>query len=152
MALRPNSGYGFFIFGVSRSHTTTRNNWYDSSGQVAARRKDRYLTTHNTYHRQTLMPSVGFETAIPASERPQTYALDRAATGTGEYLYIMEINFCRSQWSCLLRRRSAAARLLRLWVRIPPGAWMPVCCKCCVLSGRGHCDALITRPEESYRL
>ena len=29
------------------------------------------------------MPSVGFEPAIPASERPQTYALDRAATGTG---------------------------------------------------------------------
>ena len=26
-------------------------------------------------------------------------------------------------------------RLLRLWVRIPPGAWMFVCCECCVLSG-----------------
>ena len=26
------------------------------------------------------------------------------------------------------------------------------CCGCCVLSGRGLCDALITRPEESYRL
>jgi hypothetical protein len=26
------------------------------------------------------------------------------------------------------------------------------CCKCCVLSGRGLCDGLITRPEESYRL
>jgi len=29
---------------------------------------------------------------------------------------------------------------------------MSVCCECCVLSGRGLCDALITRPEESYRL
>jgi len=29
---------------------------------------------------------------------------------------------------------------------------MSVCCKCCVLSGRGLCDELITRPEESYRL
>jgi len=29
---------------------------------------------------------------------------------------------------------------------------MFVCCECCVLSGRGHCDELITRPEESYRL
>ena len=28
------------------------------------------------------MPSVGFEPTIAASERPQTYALDRAATGT----------------------------------------------------------------------
>jgi len=27
-----------------------------------------------------------------------------------------------------------------------------VCCECCVLSGRGLCDELITRPEESYRL
>jgi len=27
---------------------------------------------------------------------------------------------------------------------------MSVCCECCVLSGRGLCDALITCPEESY--
>ena len=58
----------------------------------------------------------------------------------------------RSQWPRVLRRRFAAARLLRSWVRIPPGAWMFVCCECCVLSGRGLCDELITRPEESYRM
>ena len=29
---------------------------------------------------------------------------------------------------------------------------MFVCCDCCVLSGRGLCDELITRSEESYRL
>jgi hypothetical protein len=29
---------------------------------------------------------------------------------------------------------------------------MFVLCKCCVLSGRGLCDGLITRPEESYQL
>jgi hypothetical protein len=29
---------------------------------------------------------------------------------------------------------------------------MFVCCECRVLSGRGLCDELITRPEESYRL
>jgi hypothetical protein len=57
-----------------------------------------------------------------------------------------------SQWPRCLRRMSAAARLLRLWVRIPPGAWMFVCGECCVLSGRGLCDELITRAEESYRL
>jgi len=60
--------------------------------------------------------------------------------------------YSRSRWPRGLRRWSAAARLLRLWVRIRPGAWMSVCCKCCVLSGRGLCDELITRPEESYRL
>ena len=29
------------------------------------------------------MPPVGFEPTISAGEQPQTYALDRAATGTG---------------------------------------------------------------------
>ena len=58
----------------------------------------------------------------------------------------------RSQWPCGLRRRPLAARLLRLWVRIPPGAWIFVCCECCVLSGRGLCDGLIFRSEESYRM
>jgi hypothetical protein len=51
-----------------------------------------------------------------------------------------------------LRRRSAAAHLLRLWVRIPPGAWMVVSFGCCVLLGTELCDELIPRPEESYRL
>jgi hypothetical protein len=59
---------------------------------------------------------------------------------------------CQSQCPRGLRRRSAAAHLLRSWVGIPPGAWMFVCCECCVLSGRGLCDELITRTEESYRL
>ena len=59
---------------------------------------------------------------------------------------------CRSQWPRDLRRRSLAARLLRLWFRIPPGAWIFLCCECCVLSGRGLCDGLIIRSEESYRM
>ena len=82
----------------------------------SARRRDLYLTTHDTHNRQISMPPVGFEPTISASERP------------------------------------AAAHLLTTWVRIPPGAWIFVCCECRVLSGRGLCDELITRPEESYRL
>ena len=31
------------------------------------------------------MPPVGFETAISSSERPQTHALDFAATSIGEF-------------------------------------------------------------------
>jgi len=31
-------------------------------------------------------------------------------------------------------------------------AWISVSCECRVSSGRGLCDELITRPEESYRL
>ena len=34
----------------------------------------------------------------------------------------------------------------------PAGAWKFFCCECCVLSGRGIGNGLITRPEESYRL
>jgi len=64
-------------------------------------------------------------------------------------LQITTILHCRSQWLLGLRRRSAAARLLRLWVRIPPWAWMSivniVCCQVEV-------DELITLPEEFYRL
>jgi hypothetical protein len=72
-------------------------------------------------------------------------------------VYIMILNYSwymlgLSQWLHCLRRGSAAARLLGLWVRIPPGAWMSVSCECYVLSGRGLCDGLITRPEESYRV
>jgi len=33
------------------------------------------------------MPPVEFEPTISADERPQTYALDRAATGTGSSTY-----------------------------------------------------------------
>jgi hypothetical protein len=37
------------------------------------------------------MPPVGFESTIPASARPQTYALDRAATGIGISLNLDQI-------------------------------------------------------------
>ena len=59
---------------------------------------------------------------------------------------------CRCQWPRGLRRRSVAALLLRSCIRIPLRAWIFVCCVCCVLSGIGLCDELITRSEESYRL
>ena len=34
----------------------------------------------------------------------------------------------------------------------PAGARMSVSCKCCGFSGRGLCDGLIPRPEQSYRV
>jgi hypothetical protein len=58
---------------------------------------------------------------------------------------------CRSQWQRGLRRRSLAASFAGSRVRIPLGAWMFVVFICCVV-GRGLCDGLITRPEESYRV
>ena len=67
------------------------------------------------------------------------------------FIYFM-YSKSRFKWPSGLRCGSAAAQLLRLWVRIPPGVWTFVSCECCVLSGRGLCDGPITRPEESYRL
>ena len=64
----------------TQQRTTVRKTPLD---EWSARRKDLYLTTHNTHNRQTSLPPVGFEPTISADERPKTYALDRAATGTG---------------------------------------------------------------------
>ena len=67
------------------------------------------------------------------------------------YIYIY-IYIGRSQWPCGLRGGSTAAHMLGLWFRIPRGAWKSACVECCVLSCRGLCDGLITRPEEAYPL
>ena len=58
----------------------------------SAGRRELYLTTHNIHNRQTSTPPVGFEPTISADQRPQTYALDRAATGTGDSLRVVQKN------------------------------------------------------------
>jgi hypothetical protein len=58
----------------------------------------------------------------------------------------------RSQWPSGLKRGSAAARLLGFWVGIRPGSCTFVFCESCALSGRGLCERLIPRIEETYRL
>jgi hypothetical protein len=52
----------------------------------------------------------------------------------------------RSNITCVptLWRRFSTARLLSLWVWIPPGAWKFVCWRYCVLIGIDLCDELIT--------
>ena len=45
---------------------------------------------HNTHNRQTSVAPAGFEPAIPASERPETRALDRAATGIGSMQLLVD--------------------------------------------------------------
>ena len=75
----------------------------------------------------------------------------------GTWEYYLQINYAlianlpipvaeRSKaWDC-------GRSLSRIVVSNPVGAWISVCCECCVLSGRSLCDELITRPEEFYRL
>jgi hypothetical protein len=64
------------------------------------RRRGLYLhrTTYK-HKRQTSMPRAGFEPAIPATKRPQTYVLNRAATGIGKlfsvyYILVIINTFC----------------------------------------------------------
>jgi hypothetical protein len=64
----------------------------------------------------------------------------------------LQVSNRQSQWPRGLRRGSAVVRLLRLRVRIPPGAWMSVYGECCVLSGRGLCVRPIIRPQQSNRV
>ena len=68
----------------TKRHTTVCRTPLD---ERSARRRNLYLTTHNTHNSQTSMPPVGFEPTISAGERPQTYALDRVASGTSEILF-----------------------------------------------------------------
>ena len=57
----------------------------------------------------------------------------------------------RPQWPRGLRRRSAASRLLRLWVRIPPAQWMfVVSIGCCRVEVSVTCWSLVQ--GESCRL
>jgi hypothetical protein len=58
---------------------TPLDEWSDRS-------RDLYLTTLTTYKRPC--PPVGSEPTITSGERPQTYAIDRAATGTGRILIV----------------------------------------------------------------
>ena len=46
------------------------------------------------------MPQVGFEPEVPANERPQTHALDRAATGIG-ILGFYEVEIIRGVSICV---------------------------------------------------
>jgi hypothetical protein len=84
LALRPNSGLDHLVVGVSRSHTvrhtissrTPLHGW-------SALRRGRYLQNTQQTQEKTSMSSARFEPTIPTIKRPQTCALDRAATGMG---------------------------------------------------------------------
>jgi hypothetical protein len=93
MAQQPLVGQGLLIVKASWSnirHTTVGRSPLD---EWSARRRDLYLTAHNTPKRQTSMPPAGFEPTITASKLLQTHALDRATTGIGEVLCIVKKTF-----------------------------------------------------------
>jgi hypothetical protein len=73
------SSFTRFLDHTQRRATVGRN----PLDEWTARRRDLYLTTHNTHNRKTTMSPVGFEPTISEGERPKTYALDHAVTGIG---------------------------------------------------------------------
>ena len=89
------SSFTSFLYHMQRRTTIGRT----PLDEWSARRKDLYLTTHNTHNRQTSMPPVGFEATISAGERPQTYALDRQARVLGRLNLNTTRTFCDDNWS-----------------------------------------------------
>ena len=77
----------------------------------SARRRDLYLTTHNTHNRQTFMLRVGFEPTISAGERPQTNALDRASTGSGIRIYILPVTVAALSEEAMTHWRAVAPNI-----------------------------------------
>jgi len=67
------------------------------------------------------MPWVGFEPTISAGKRPQTYALDRAATGTGvsTLLFHLFFNYSREQSPAREANKLSAIQ------EIPRALWNP---------------------------
>ena len=74
---QPNSLLGLLVTEVPRLHTIRQTRGRAPLNKRSAPRKGRCL------HRNTSMPSAGFEPATPAIKRLQTYALDSIATGIG---------------------------------------------------------------------
>jgi len=76
-------------FMIILRHTTMGRTPLD---EWSARRRDLYLTIHDTHKRQTSMPPLGFKPAIPASKQLYNHALDCAATMISTVYIIPEYN------------------------------------------------------------
>jgi hypothetical protein len=107
MAHKPLVFHGFTII---LRHTTLSRIPLD---ERSTRGRDLYLTTHNTQKWQTSVPPAGFEPKIPVRKRPQSHALDSAATGIGikQVIYVSNNIHIFMQWEdsslchCLKRCR-----------------------------------------------
>jgi hypothetical protein len=94
---------------MTHTHKQTHHTLGSTSlDEGLAQRKDLYLTTRNT--RQTSMPPVRIEPAIATSERPQTHALELAATEIGTILIIPTFLFYEKKKICLVYDNPATKR------------------------------------------
>ena len=88
----------------------------------SARQKDLYLTTQRSQKTNFHDPG-GIRTRDLKTRAAADPPLRLRGRCNQHYSFLMSA-ICWSQWPRGLRCRSAAARLLRLWFRIPPGTSM----------------------------
>jgi hypothetical protein len=70
LAQQPLVGQGPLVIGDLRSHSDTPSLSRTPVDEWSARRRDLYLTEHNTHKGKTSVPPAGIEHPIPASEWP----------------------------------------------------------------------------------
>jgi hypothetical protein len=111
MAQNPLVVHGFMII---IKHTTLSRILLD---ERSARRRDLYLTTHNTQKWQTSAPPAGFEPTILVREWPETHALHSAATDIDikQVIHVSYVIHIFMQWEdsslfhCLKQHRGPTA-------------------------------------------
>ena len=142
---------------VSRSHTTHHSRW-DASGRVIS--PSQRPLPDNTQHSQQTdihVPLTEFEPTMPANERPQCDALDRAGTGTGWQIPIwrhipdnVKNNCCYTPWDTWwggVRIRSSSKFCRHSLGKVTPARqverWVPDQRYCRM--GEGHEDNITKR-------
>ena len=69
----------------------------------SSRRRDLYLTTHDTHNRQISMPPVGFEPTISAGERPTaSQAWQRSPTTRPTTFHVWKTRGCQCSFRLLM--------------------------------------------------
>jgi hypothetical protein len=85
----------------------------------SARRRDLYLTTHDTHNRQISMPPVGFQPKISAGERPAAARLLRSRWQRPATTRPTTLRVCKT-WGC-----QCSFRLLMMGGVSPETCWAP---------------------------
>ena len=141
----------------SRSHSDTSRSvgflW--TNGRPVA---ETYIWQQTTFARDTSIPPAGFEPAFPARQRPQTHAVDSAATGIvsiGFFYRYHGFGTCRLrfQGTCLSIPKMDAADCSETWClysnqrsvilkdpwQPPWGSHISRCCVWCLRFVSGAC-------------
>jgi hypothetical protein len=85
---QPFTDLGRFIVEALRSHTGSV-----SLDEGSARRRDGYVTTHDTHRRQISMPLAGFEPTATANDRLQTARPPGSTSASYTVIYLFS-------WAC----------------------------------------------------